>query len=131
MRACATKDNRDVRIAMRKLMLERGIDLDKLETNSKQASPIAIWQDAAPMQSLLFRAGSAAECCLWEKIVSHATNPIGLEHVGLQLPHTEEQFAWLEDPLRTTAQEFYRLPFSRDFFSREEVINHRLRRMLL
>jgi hypothetical protein len=65
------------------------------------------------------------------KIVSHATNPIGLEHVGLQLPYTEEQFAWLEDPLRATAQSFYRLPFSRDSFSREEVINHRLHKKLL
>jgi hypothetical protein len=132
MRTYLTKENgRDVRLHMRKLMRERGIDLDAMDTNPKQVLPVAICQDAAPMPSLLFRAGSAAECCVWLKIVSHADKPIGIVHVGLQLPFSKEQFAWLEDPLRVTKQPFYRLPFSRDVFSRNEVINHRLRKKLL
>jgi len=124
-------EDRDDRLATRRLMEERGIALNPIEIIPARVLLLEVSQDAAFLASMLFRAERAAECCLWLKIVSHAAEPIRLKHIGLELPFTKQQFAWQEDPLRVTGQKFYRLPFSGDVFSRDDVINHRLRKTLL
>jgi hypothetical protein len=131
MRIHRTYDEHEYRLATRKLMRERGIALNPVEVSPARILRLEIYQDTAPLTSLLFRAESATECCLWLKIVSHAAEPTSLKYIGLQLPFTKEEFAWLPDPLPGTAQSFYRLPFSRDLFRHDDVINHRLHHKLL
>jgi hypothetical protein len=131
MRTRGTEDDQGYRLTTRNLMEERGIALNPIEIIPARVLRLQVSQDAAPLTSLLFRAEGAAECCLWLKIVNHAAAPIRLKHVGLELPFTKQQFAWQKDPLRVTGQSFYRLPFSRDVFNRDEVINHHLSKNLL
>lgn len=125
------EDDQESRLATRKLMRERGIALDPLGARAARVLKLDVSQDVAPLTSMLFRAEAALECCLWVKIVNHTAEPIDLKHVSLELPFTQERFAWLEDPLRVSAKSFYQLPFSRDSFSRGDVINHLLRKKLL
>jgi len=126
-----TKDTHDARLAMRRLMQRRGIALDDVEIEPRRVLPVEIWQNEACLSSVLFKAGAVVECCVWVKIVSHISEPIVIKDVSLKLPFVQEQFAWLDDPLRVSKQQIYCLPFSRDFFARAEVINHKLRQKLL
>ena len=118
----------ETRLAMRRLMKQRGIPLDKPEIAPRRVSPVEIRQNAARLSNTLFKADSATECCLWIEVVSRSALPLVIKHVGLEVPFVQEQFAWLEVPVRVSKQQVYRLPFSGDFFARPDVINHRLLR---
>ena len=110
-------------------MRERGIALDPLGARAARVLKLDVSQDVAPLTSMLFRAEAASECCLWVKIVNlHLPNNRPQARSSAEMPFTQDVSPGWMIRYPSVRSSYYQLPFSRDCFSRGDVINHLLRK---